>query len=1777
MGYTASPGAVISVRVEGAEQSQRQIDSMARSLTGLAATAQNAVRSLAATAGIGGGVTEVAQLSDEYTKLTSQLKLATESQSEYLAAYGQVKRISAETQSALAGTGVLYARIANGTRELGISQQRVAAITEVVNLSLKTSGATAEESASAQLQLSQAFAAGALRGEEFNAVNEAAPRLMRALADGLGVPVGALKQMASEGKITSEVMADVLPKSLAQLRQEAAQVQTISGAFTVLKNEVLEYTATSAQANGSVALLTGGIKLLSDNLNIVTGVAATLTAAKLGTWLTDTAQRTIATAAANRTLVATHLANAEAQATATASASLLANARVAELRAATLAASGEAQLAVAANGLIPAQARAAAAAEAHAGAMLSLAVAQRSASTAVSAGTAIMTALGGPVGTVITLLGVAATAWSWYGSKAEEANKQAADSAAASTPEILANLDKQNEKLRERLALSRQQGQRELAKDNGPEVERLASLLKQINDLKAKGQELDAGDQVQLITLQGLYDDLAKSLGTKSQLKADLDASGSALTDVIAIRERLTGVNKQYLDDLAMLQNSREKGAISEKEYIELVSQLATETYKSSDAGKASVEAAHKEAEAYATLISAIRGKTDANRLELALGQNATDSQKESIKLDQELASGKLKLSAAHQAAARAALAEQAASEHALKLRDAQRDMNKYVVDGTLARQQSAAALQVEYDLYGKSADAREVAMVAVRAGADAEKKLADLRADGKPVTDQMIAQLYAERDARVLVEQATLGQGKALAYAAQLADENRRFAVEYIGNEQDKARALLQIDAGLWQERIRLAGDGTEAQKRLQEEYATWYQNQLAKPMLDANKKQWDAIEQTAHDTFISIEHGTKAAGERIRGALENGLFEWLWQITSRQWKINIGASVGLGGTGLPSAAGTPGADNLFGTVGGSAGANPLIGAVNAASALYKTASGGFAAIGSGIGQGVTWLGNGVGSGSISAFGQGMQGFGLDGSLGQAAGYGQMASTALGYGAGLLGGHYLGNAIAGDYSVNHGQAVTNISSVVGAVVAGPIGAAIGGAIGGLFNRAFGMGSKELTAQGMSGTLTATSLTGQNYTSWHQDGGWFRSDKNGTDSSPFSTATVSQFTQGLSAIELASTGFAKALGVNADAIAGYAKNFDLKLTGDAAKDQQTVADFFNGIGDEIALKLVPTLDQFEKSGETASAALQRLAGDFQSTDQLAQLIGKTSTAVFGDVGVGSTAARERLIDLAGGVNVLGQQAATYSQNFLTEAQRLAPVQESLKAALAGMGLAWIDSRDEFEAYIDQLVSSGAILTESGAKEFTGLMALNEAFAQVHPATAGYAKTLADIASEHKSLQDQYDELTMTSAQLRAKERAGIDATNLSLYDAVNALKDAKAATDALAQAQRDQASSLLGSADGALSVLQAVVGREQDALKARIDAETAVVDKLRSLSDALRGTLDGMHAAGQEAASRASAQAQIHTALAIAKAGGPLPDAASLQRALGIASQSDPGQFASYQDYLRDYYRTRNDIAQLGKLTDSQLSTEEQSLAALQAESKRLDAIVSTAQQQLAEAKGQSTTLLSIDQALQGFGTALAAALNNPVVAATQAVNTAYQSALGRAPDAAGLEFWQTKAAAGVPVSSIADAITNSPEAKVQALYHSLLGRSADAGGLSFWLQQGASIDAISDAIKGSTEYADYHKLHPFEIGTNYVPETMPALLHKGERVIQAGDNRELMRRLASPAQNGDVLVAEIRRLTDKVARLQNALDSIAGDTKEHKDMFDKLTAGGNVMLTEPA
>ncbi|WP_182342568.1 tape measure protein [Comamonas koreensis] len=235
-------------------------------------TAANAVSAALSIIGVGFGAREIITQIDGYTKFTAQLKLATKGASDYSAAMASVQRISTDAQQGIGELGTLYARIANGTASLNLSQQKLSDITETVALSLKVSGATASEASSAMLQLSQAFASGVLRGEEFNSVNEAAPRLMKALADGLGVPVGALRKMAEAGQLTSAVLAESLPKALGKLREEAESVQTISGAFTVLKNNIMLMVGAQATASGATKGFASGINLLANNLDVLATV-----------------------------------------------------------------------------------------------------------------------------------------------------------------------------------------------------------------------------------------------------------------------------------------------------------------------------------------------------------------------------------------------------------------------------------------------------------------------------------------------------------------------------------------------------------------------------------------------------------------------------------------------------------------------------------------------------------------------------------------------------------------------------------------------------------------------------------------------------------------------------------------------------------------------------------------------------------------------------------------------------------------------------------------------------------------------------------------------------------------------------------------------------------------------------------------------------------------------------------------------------------------------------------------------------------------------------------------------------------------------------------------------------------------------------------------------------------------------------------------------------------------------------------------------------------------
>lgn len=882
----------------------------------------------------------------------------------------------------------------------------------------------------------------------------------------------------------------------------------------------------------------------------------------------------------------------------------------------------------------------------------------------------------------------------------------------------------------------------------------------------------------------------------------------------------------------------------------------------------AAAEAAKKEAEAYAGLTSGIRAKTAENKIALLLEQNATESQKSAAKMDAELASGKLKLSDAHIAAARGAMVEQAATEELLRVQKGERDVLNAIIESTNARLESRDMLASEYALYGQSNDARALAAIAIKAEADLLKYEAAQRKAGLPLTEEQLAQLRREKDLRVQVEQATMAQTKALGYAQQLMEENKKFGLDYILDERARAAATLAIDTETWQERIRLAGEGTEAQKKLQEQYATWYQNQTLKPELDAQKKLWTSIESTAHDTFISIFNSGKSAFDRLRDTLKNGLLELLYQMTIKKWIFDISASVnGSGGmSGMSQAA-----DSLGG--GGGAGAGSF-NIVMAAKSAYDAVSKGFAGIGDSVANGVQQGINMVQGQSYSPF------------VSTNGGFAQGVGTASQYMAGAYAGKTLGSAISGQYSVgDHGSAVVNIATITGAIFGGPIGAAIGGAIGGLINRAFGMGEKSVVSRSLTGNFGSAGFSGTTNSTWHQPGGWFRGDQDGTDRTAVDAATAAQFAKGYDAIKAASADFARALGVNADSITDRAQSMNVALTTDAAANQKAVEAFFTGVANDIALELIPSLSSFAKEGEAASTTLQRVAGDYAFLDAALNALGVT----FGAVGVGSIAARERLIDLAGGLDEFGKKSAYFAQNFESEAERMAPVIKALNEQMAALGLSGVTTIAQFKDTVLGIATSGRLATEEGAKLYATLLAIAPQFKAVDD----YAKKLGDTLGVVSEL--------ATKAGAVDAARATVGTALQRVGDALHALGDkARATMESLASVRASISAGLFAAQDAAAAAMAKVV-----------DVTRQAVDSLGKFSTNIRDFITGLRG-GNSFDSKTALEAQLKTTAALAQGG----DAKAQEQLTTIAQKFLEAAAATSGDAL-SYARQESSVKTL--------------------------------------------------------------------------------------------------------------------------------------------------------------------------------------------------------------------------------------------------------------------
>ncbi|SCK61184.1 tape measure domain-containing protein [Variovorax sp. HW608] len=217
-----------------------------------------------------GKVQEIVQIADAWNMMSARLKLATAGQREYMVAQKELFAIAQRIGVPIQETATLYGKLQQAVRMLGGEQKDALTITESISQALRLSGASATEAQSSLLQFGQALASGVLRGEEFNSVVENSPRLAQALADGLNAPIGRLRKLAEEGRLTADVVVNALMSQKDKLASEYAQLpQTVGQAFTRLSNAFGQWISRLDESTGFTEKLAKALTWLAENLDTV--------------------------------------------------------------------------------------------------------------------------------------------------------------------------------------------------------------------------------------------------------------------------------------------------------------------------------------------------------------------------------------------------------------------------------------------------------------------------------------------------------------------------------------------------------------------------------------------------------------------------------------------------------------------------------------------------------------------------------------------------------------------------------------------------------------------------------------------------------------------------------------------------------------------------------------------------------------------------------------------------------------------------------------------------------------------------------------------------------------------------------------------------------------------------------------------------------------------------------------------------------------------------------------------------------------------------------------------------------------------------------------------------------------------------------------------------------------------------------------------------------------------------------------------------------------------
>lgn len=190
------------------------------------------------------GVQKLVKLSDEYVQTTARLNMINDGLQTTEQLQDKILASAQRSRAAYTTTADTVAKLSLNAKDAFSSNDETIAFAENLNKLFVIAGTEQQSIASASLQLTQALGSGVLRGEEFNAVFEAAPNIMQTVADYMGVPIGQLRAMAQEGQITADVVKNALLSSTDEINAQFEQMPMTWGqVWTGIMNEL--YVATT--------------------------------------------------------------------------------------------------------------------------------------------------------------------------------------------------------------------------------------------------------------------------------------------------------------------------------------------------------------------------------------------------------------------------------------------------------------------------------------------------------------------------------------------------------------------------------------------------------------------------------------------------------------------------------------------------------------------------------------------------------------------------------------------------------------------------------------------------------------------------------------------------------------------------------------------------------------------------------------------------------------------------------------------------------------------------------------------------------------------------------------------------------------------------------------------------------------------------------------------------------------------------------------------------------------------------------------------------------------------------------------------------------------------------------------------------------------------------------------------------------------------------------------------------------------------------------------------